>query len=262
MVKGKDTTREGMKDVHGNLVVSYEEGEVLGNVGDIYFDRKSCGVQGVTLTPKLLEPDEKNYIRFKDILKLGNSVVIVSKKSALGTLPKSLKGACLRLLRDIRIVSEDGETLGEMFDVDVDTETGIVRAMHLYGDKMMPVDVAKDKIRIGPDMIVVPTAYKTSITRCVRTSKKTKQGEDTLSNVVKNAGKVTRRFADSIASSFNEAVHKVSGSAESKPAKKATKSADRSKTAGGGAKKATAKATGEAPKKKAVAKKKAAKKSS
>lgn len=266
MTKTISTYKDSLSDIHGNLVISYEEGECLGNVGDIYFDKATCGIKGLSLVPKLLEPDEKDYIKFKDILKLGNSVVIVSKKGALGKLPKTLADSCLRLLRDIRVVTQDGENLGEMADVSVDTATGTVQELHLFGDKTMRLNVEKDKIRIGRDMIVVPVAYKDNITRRPKKTNTTKQVEDRLSSVVKNAGIVTRRFADTIAGSINEAVHKVTGAPKHVPSqaessKAASKKAQNAAGAPAGPvtksspqKKAAKKAAKKAPAKKAPAK--------
>ena len=272
MTKIKNTYKESISELHGNLVVSFEEGDRLGNVGDVYFDKHTCGIKGISLASKLLEPEEKNFIKFKDIMKLGNSVVIISKKSALVTMPRGLEGHGLRFLKNIRIVTQEGENLGEMTDVNVIAESGIVQEIILWGDKKMEIDVAKDKIQIGPDMIVVPSAYKAKIIKYV------KQQEDTFSSVVKNAGKVTRRFADSITDSINEAVHKVSNASkpnasESKktgvalkgnPSEKAAKKAPAEKAPAekapaekAPAKKAPAK---KAPAKKEVAEKAAAKK--
>lgn len=205
MTKTKDTFKESISELHGNLIVTYEEGDRLGNVGDIYFDKKSCGIKGISLSSKLLEPEAKNFIKFKDIFKLGNSVVIVSKKSAVGTMPKGLESSCLRLLKGIRLVTQDGENLGELSDVSVDEKSGTIQEVTLFGDKSIRIDVEKDKIQIGRDMIVVPSAYKANITA------NAKQSEDKLSQVVKSAEKVTRRFADSI----NEAVHKVAAASKS-----------------------------------------------
>jgi uncharacterized protein YrrD len=257
MTKIKNTYKENISEIHGNLVVSYEEGDRLGNVGDVYFDKQTCGIKGISLASKLLEPEEKNFIKFKDIMKLGNSVVIISKKSALVTLPKGLEGHGLRFLKSIRIVTQDGENLGEMADVNVIAESGIIQEIILWGDKKIQIDVAKDEIQIGPDMIVVPSAYKSRITKHV------KQHEDTFSNVVKNAGKVTRRFADSITDSINEAVHKVSSASKAEASEvKSTSAAPKDspvkkKANKAPAKKATAK---KAPAKKANAKKKTARK--
>lgn len=259
MAKTKDTFKESISELYGNLIVSYEEGDRLGNVGDVYFDRKSCGIKGISASSKLLEPEEKNFIRFKDILKLGNSVVIVSKKSAVVTLPKGQESSSFRFLKGTRVVTQDGENLGELADVSVNEKSGIIQEIIFLGDKKLRIDVDKDKIQIGRDMIVVPAAYKANITV------NEKQSEDKLSHVVKSAEKVTRRFADSI----NDAVNKVAAASKSysgrgqtkeqgsfKAASKKTSNAASKPTAGalkgGVARKKTAS--------KAASKKKAAKK--
>lgn len=255
MTKTADTYKDSISDVHGNLVVSFEEGDCLGKVGDIYFDKATCALKGISLVPSFSEPEEKNYVKFKDILKLGNSVVIVSKKGALGKLPGGLINNCLRLLRDLKIVTQDGENLGEMSDLTVDAETGVVRELHMFGDKKIQIDVEKDKIRIGRDMIVIPVAYKERITNKPKDAGNTKQTEDPFGNVVKTAGMVTRKFADSL----SEAINMVKG--EFKSGEAGNNEASTSKTPTPKAKKAAQKTTAKkAPAKKAPAKKAPAKK--
>ncbi|NBB78139.1 MAG: hypothetical protein GVY36_01630 [Verrucomicrobia bacterium] len=200
MTNKKNICKERVSKLHGNLIVAYEEGDCLGNVGEIYFDKRTCRIKGISLASKFLEAEEKNYLKFSDIHKLGNSVVIVSSGGALSKTPKGLISSSLRVMNGIRIVTEEGEHLGEMADVNVTAETGEIRDILIYGDKRIPIDVEKDKIRIGPDMIVVPAAYKATIV-----ANPPRESEDDFGHVVKSAGDVTRKLADSLSA----AVHKL-----------------------------------------------------
>lgn len=202
MTKRKNTHKERISKLHENLVVSFDEGDCLGNVGEIYIDKQTCRIKGISLTSKFLEPGDKNFVKFEDILKLGNSVVIVSGEAALGMTPKGSGSSPLRILNGIKIVTQEGEHLGEMADLNVVAETGVIQDILVYGDRKIPVDVKKDQIRIGPDMIVVPAAYKGNITPCPP-----KESEDNFADVVKSAGEVTRKFADTLSA----AVQKMAG---------------------------------------------------
>lgn len=223
MKKTKNIYRDSISELHGNLVVSYDEGDRLGNVSDVYFDKQSCRIKGISLSSKFLGPDDKNFVKFKEIRRLGNSVVIISNQDALEKLPDGLEANSLRMLKGIRIVTQNGEHLGEMLDANVVAETGVIQDIILYGKKKIRIDVEKDKIRIGPDMIVVPAAYKANI------SANEKEHEDALSNVVKTAGEVTRKFADS----FNVAVQKVTAASKPAPGSAESKRDDRSKKESG-----------------------------
>ena len=252
MTKTKNTCRERVSTLHENLVVSYEEGDILGKVGEVYFDKRTCRIKGISVMTKFQEPGDKNFVKFEAIHKLGNSVVIVSNEESVETAPDGLVGSSLRALNGIKIVTEEGEHLGELSDVNVIAKTGVVKDILVFGDRKIPVDVEKDSISIGPHMIVVPATYKDKIT-----VNPPKEPEGDFGDIVKSAGEATRKFADSISA----AVQKMAGLTnpdESEPeAGSAKKTADAEKSAPQGSPKKTAtKKTAPAAKKAAPAKKK------
>jgi len=254
MTETNNTCKERVSKLHENLVVAYNEGDCLGKVGEIYFDKNTCGIKGISLVAKHLEPGDKDFIEFKEIHKLGKSVVIVSSGKALKKTPKGLANSSLRTLNGIKIVTEEGEHLGEMSDVNVIEETGVVKDILVYGDRKIPVDVEKDEIHIGPDMIVVPSAYKAKITVDVP-----KEPEDNFESVFKSASEATRKFADTLSAAVQKmaGISKPEAEETTQPAKKTEAAAKPTPTASKPAPKkaVTKKAT---PAKKNAATKKAA----
>lgn len=248
MTKKKNICKERISKLHGNLVVAYEEGDCLGKVGEIYFDKQTCRVEGISLASKFLDSGDKNFVAFKDIHKMGKTVVIVSSADALKKTPKRLDKSSLRTLNGIRVVTREGEHLGEMADVNVNTETGVVQDILIYGDRKIPADVEKDKIRIGPDMIVVPAAYKATIT-----ANPPVEIEDSMGDVLKSAGEATRKFTDSFSAAVQKVASLAKGEAEGKPGAKKGAQDARSKPAAakkaGGTGKPPATAPQDTPKK-------------
>ncbi|MEX2470015.1 MAG: PRC-barrel domain-containing protein, partial [Pseudohongiellaceae bacterium] len=156
--------KERVSDLHKNLVVSYDEGERLGHVSNVYFDRQTCRIKGISLSSKSPETDNERFISFENIHKLGKSVVIVAKKAALEALPEGLDSSSLRYLKRTKVVTQDGEHLGELQDVNVIAKSGIIHEIILFGNRKVQIEVETDNLSIGPDMIVVPAAYKSNIT--------------------------------------------------------------------------------------------------
>jgi len=180
---------ERLSTIHRNLVVSYDKGELLGHVINAYFEKSSCSIKGLSIAPKLIKAERELFVSFQDIHRLGKSVVIVSSQSDLKKPPERLAGSSLRDLKKTKVATEDGEHLGELLDVNVFAKSGIISEIVLYGSKKLKIDVEKDKISIGPDMIVVPSGYQNRIEA---------QKDSDKNRLVANAGRATRSVAKSI----------------------------------------------------------------
>ena len=254
MTKTKNTCRERVSTLHENLVISYEEGDILGKVGEVYFDKQTCQIKGISVMKKFQEPGDKNFVKFEAIHKLGNSVVIVSNEEAVEAAPEGLAGSSLRALNGLKIATEAGEHLGEMSDVNVIAETGVVQDILVFGDRKIPVEVEKDELSIGPHMIVVPASYKDKIT-----ANPPVEPEGDFGDIVKSAGEATRKFADSISAAVQKVAGLIDPDESEAEAGSAKKTADADKSASQGSPKKTAtKKTAPAAKKAAPAAKKAA----
>lgn len=204
-------TRERLSTIHKNLVVSYDEGELLGHVTNVYFDKSSCSIKGLTIAPKLVKAEWELFVSFEDIHRLGTSVVIVSSQKDLKKTPQKLEGSSLKDLKKIKVVTEDGKHLGGLLDVNVFAKSGVVSHIILYDSKKLKIDVEKDKISIGPDMIIVPSVYKSRV-EVLKESEK--------SGFVANAERATRSVTESIRSAiFSVSQNKAKGT-EKAPLKK------------------------------------------
>jgi len=181
--------REKVSELHRNLVVSYDEGERLGHVTNVYFDKPSCRIKGISLSPRFIPVEQERFVDFKNIHRLGKTVVIISKYSALKNIPKKSAISSLRMLKKTKIVTEEGEHLGELHDVNVFADSGIISEIILIGAKKLKVDVEKDKISIGPDMIIVPGPYRQRIEEIESSNQE---------SFVASAGKKTRCLTESI----------------------------------------------------------------
>lgn len=181
--------RERVSELHRNLVVSYDEGERLGHVTNTYFEKSSCSIRGLSLSPGFIKSDQEKFASFKSIHRLGKSVVIISAQKELTNIPQKLEGGSLRELKGTKVVTQEGEHLGELLDVNVYAKSGIISDIILYGAKKLRIDVKKDGISIGPDMIIVPANYRTRIKDIEVTNQ---------DRFVASAGKTTRTVTQSI----------------------------------------------------------------
>ena len=155
--------REKLSTLHRKQIISYDEGEKLGNITNVYFDRSTCSLHGVSMTPRFNMSDEIWFIPLNAVQKLGKHVVIVSGKNNLEKLPEDIQGNSLRDLKGIKIVTEEGKHLGELLDVNVFPKSGVISEILLYGPKKLKVDVKRDELSIGPDAIIVPGKYEKRI---------------------------------------------------------------------------------------------------
>ncbi len=155
--------REKLSNLHRKLVISYEEGEKLGNVTNLYFDKSNCSILGLSVASRFSMSDGDSFIPFSAVHKLGKHVVIVSGKEDLVKLPQDIAGNSLKDLKGIKVVTQDGKHLGELLDVNVFAKSGVISEIILFGPKKMKIDVKRDDLSIGPDAIIVPTKYQKRI---------------------------------------------------------------------------------------------------
>lgn len=155
--------REKLSTLHRKLVISYDEGEKLGHITNVYFDKANCSLTGLSLAPRFSLNEYDAFIPLKAIHRLGKNVIIISGKDDLVELPDETAGCSLRDLKGIKIVTQDGKHLGELLDVNVFSKSGVISEVILYGPKKLKVDVKRDALSFGPDAIIVPGKYEKRI---------------------------------------------------------------------------------------------------
>lgn len=192
--------REKLSTLHRKLVISYDEGEKLGNITNIFFDRSTCRIQGVSVAPRFSMSDEESFVSLNSIQRLGKHVVIVSDKESLEALPQKTGGNSLRNLKGIKVVTEHGKHLGELLDVNVFSKSGVISEILLYGPKKLKIDVKRDGLSIGPDAIIVPAKYQK---RIINIDTKTETG------FVIHTGKASLTVTESIKNALSGMAAKI-----------------------------------------------------
>lgn len=185
--------REKLSTLHRKLVVSYDEGEKLGQVTNLYFNAATCSLSGLAIAPRFSMSEFDSYISLKAIHRLGKNVVIISGKDNLEELPDDIEGRSLRDLKGIKVVTQEGKHLGELLDVNIFSKSGIISEILLYGPKKLKVDVKRDNLSIGPDAIIVPGKYE----KRIREVNTTAEG-----GFVIHTGKTTLTVTESIKNAF------------------------------------------------------------
>jgi sporulation protein YlmC with PRC-barrel domain len=138
-------------------VVAMEEGLRLGKVHDVYVDREAKRVQGISFKGPLWGKEGEAYVALSEILKIGIDVIIVSRQAAAVPLTDDMAKNSLRHLKGFKITTHDGAYIGEMADLNVNRENGLISEIILNGNQSLEVDI--DEIVLGPDVIVVPPDY-------------------------------------------------------------------------------------------------------
>lgn len=139
------------------LVVTFEEGLRLGRVHDVFLDRQTKRIEGIAFSHGLLGAEDKFYVDRAAILKLGRDVVIVSRQEDARPLTDEMGPKSLKLLKGRKVTTAEGAFIGDLTDITVHRENGLIAEIHLTDDRAMEVDLAE--ISLGPDVIVVPTGW-------------------------------------------------------------------------------------------------------
>jgi sporulation protein YlmC with PRC-barrel domain len=148
---------DNLASLQGMPVVALEEGRRLGRVRDVFIDRDAKRIQGVSFRSGLWHKEKDAYVDLKDILKIGCDVIIVSGQDAARSLDDDMTSNSLRHLKGFKITTRDGAWIGEVADLNVNRENGTISEIILKEDTLIEVDA--EDIVIGPDVVVVPSAY-------------------------------------------------------------------------------------------------------
>jgi sporulation protein YlmC with PRC-barrel domain len=154
---------DNLASLQGMPVVAFDEGLRLGRVRDVFIDKRAKRIQGVSLRSGLRLKEKDAYVELTDILKIGHDVIIVKGRDAVRPLDDDMIPNSLRHLKGFKITTRDGAWIGEVADLNVNRENGTISEMILKDDTLMEVDA--EDIALGPDVVVVPSAYLDRITR-------------------------------------------------------------------------------------------------
>ena len=141
---------EKVSNLRGVLVVAYEEGLQLGKVSDIYIEKQTSQIKGISFKTGLLSIEKESFVNMADIRKMGKDVVIITDEAAAAPLPKEIEASSLKALKGFKITTHDGKHLGELSDLTVTMENGNISEIILSGNKIL--DIKAEDITIGEDV--------------------------------------------------------------------------------------------------------------
>ncbi|MBW4652704.1 MAG: PRC-barrel domain-containing protein [Kaiparowitsia implicata GSE-PSE-MK54-09C] len=152
-------------DLIGRVIIAYDTGEKLCRVLDLLFDDTANRLSGFLIDEGGLFRDAR-VIALEDVKAIGPDAIVVPAKS-------SVKGAKAHpemrqilqkdnVLRGTHIMTTDGRDLGQMLDLFVDAETGLIEGYEVSGGLFADMYSgrsfvpAPDTISIGTDVAFVP----------------------------------------------------------------------------------------------------------
>jgi sporulation protein YlmC with PRC-barrel domain len=198
-------------DLRGMLVVSLEEGLRLGRVIDIFFDRESKQVAGISYKGARISLDVEAFVYFDEIEKIGTDVIIVSSSKSARELPEETKISGLRSMKGLLVTTDDGTHIGKVMDLDVNQDDWKVSELILNKGRSVKVEI--DEIALGVNAIVLPTGCvariedispdKLSITQRLTDTA-------TLSETAKAIGKSTSESLKKVTGGLGQAITSTS----------------------------------------------------
>ena len=148
---------ERASELQGLLVVTREEGALLGSLCDVSVDTQAKRIAAFGHRHHRVGGADA-FVPVSRILSLGRDLVLVSTEEAVSKVTKAtpLPGKSLKDLRGVWVTAMDGRHLGTLLDVEFSPEDWGITQLYLADDKLLAVDC--HQIEIG-DEILVPTEY-------------------------------------------------------------------------------------------------------
>jgi sporulation protein YlmC with PRC-barrel domain len=149
--------KQNVSALRGILVVAYEEGLRLGRVSEIYIQKKTKQIEGISFKRRLVGLKQESYVSLENISRLGKEVVIISSEALVKTLPAEVGEDSLKTLEGFKVTTVDGTHLGELSDLTVTKNDGKISDLILAEGKI--IEIEAEEITIGADAIMVPVDY-------------------------------------------------------------------------------------------------------
>jgi sporulation protein YlmC with PRC-barrel domain len=107
--------------------------------------------------PGCLVLEKESFVNIKDVQIVGEDVVIISNKKAVSPPPEDNQSSSLNTLKGFKITTQEGQHIGELYDLNIITEDGKIAEIILTENKRL--NIRDDEITIGDDVIMVPVDY-------------------------------------------------------------------------------------------------------
>ncbi|MFZ1985500.1 MAG: PRC-barrel domain-containing protein [Desulfatitalea sp.] len=147
--------------LYGAMVIALAEGQRLGRVSEVYIDKETKRIQGISFRAGIWAADQETYIGFEDVLKFNRDIVIVSGQGAGKALPKEMAPRALRALKGYKITTHAGKFIEALADVVIDREDGNIVEILLPENRVLQINIAD--VHFGPDLVMVPADYEPAV---------------------------------------------------------------------------------------------------
>ncbi|MCB9655648.1 MAG: PRC-barrel domain-containing protein [Deltaproteobacteria bacterium] len=153
---------ENASELRGILIVSREEGAILGAIDSIYIDPDTRALVAVGYRPRKNARRDR-FVLTQAIEKVGRDVVLIDSEDSAKAVDEetTVPGRSLKSLQGCWVTTDDGRHLGTLVDVDFSSAHWLISELELADNKRLPVD--PNELRIG-DEIIVPRAYAERVT--------------------------------------------------------------------------------------------------
>lgn len=144
--------------VYGAMVIAMDEGIRVGKAFDVYIDKESRQLRGISYKPGGWGNDHEIYVDHADILTFGHEVVIISGQAVGNERSEELEKCGLRKLKSCPISTQSGRQLASLADIVLSRESGKILELLLPEKLRLEIDI--EQVIFGPDLIMVPAEYE------------------------------------------------------------------------------------------------------
>lgn len=144
--------------LYGAMVIAMAEAMKLGRVSEVYIDKETKKIMGISYRPSMLNAEREVYVEAGEILKFGGDILIISSQASGRERPAEMGSYALRKLRGTRITSQAGEHIASLADVVIDGADG--KIVEILLPESLKLEIDMDRVVFGRDLIMVPADYK------------------------------------------------------------------------------------------------------
>jgi uncharacterized protein YrrD len=147
-------------ELKGLIVLSLEEGKLLGKVSKVFVDKEDAALSGIMIKDQFWSMGHQ-YISVKEIQSLGEDVIYVKSKKSLSTPNNAKQDISLKDLQGHWVTTHNGRHLGQFEDAMFTTTNWKVTEVMMSEDKRLAIQLGD--ITFGTDEILVPAEYSSKV---------------------------------------------------------------------------------------------------
>lgn len=160
-------TKHSMSALYGVQIITYEEGLQVGKVSEVYLEKASKRLTGMAFSSGIIGFGKEGFVSFADIHRIGKDAIIISSKLATHPLPDNLEDLGLKALKNLKVMTVNGDELGKFSDFTVFTGNGEISSLVMENGQCL--DIQLDDLTIGIDALMVPEACAS---QCLKSQEK------------------------------------------------------------------------------------------